>query len=373
MTGDEHPHVFVTDDYGATWAPIASDLPANLFVRSIREDPKVPNLLYAGTRRGVFVSFDRGRHWSALRLNMPATAIYDLQIQPDANDLVVGSHGRGVWVLDDLRPLQEWASTRGASAVLFPPRDAYRMWRTSPVNSFFEGSMPDGDFIGENRPYGATFTYYLAHAAKKVTIDVVDAAGHVIRHLTGKKITRRAGLNRANWDLAEEGPTRWKSTFEQNRGPESGAEAVPGTYTLRLHADGVTKDQPVLVKADPRDTSPAEDAQKRHAFLAEVNGELGAVNTMLNAIDVRLKRATPAQAAALVAFKHRLTMDPANIEDLKTPVQVRERLLDLLGRVGSSSYQPPTPAQEAEGAVLRAQTQALSAAYAEFKAGTNAP
>lgn len=367
MTGDEKPHVFLTDDYGATWTSIAGDLPANVFVRSIREDPKNASLLYAGTQRGVWTSFDRGRSWHPLRLNMPATAIYDLQIQPKTNDLLVASHGRGVWILDDLRPLQEWARASATPMTLFAPGDAYRMWRTPPINSFLDGSLPVGDFVGENRPYGALVTYYLARPARSVALEIVDAQGRVVRHLSGKKYTRHAGMNRVAWDLAEDGPARWKGTFEQNRGPEEGAEALPGTYTVRLIADGAQQEQPLTVLADPRDPATPAQLRRRHDFLAEFNGDLGEVDTMLNAIDARLAHATPAQAAALTAFKHRLTLDQQNVEDLKTPPQIRERLLDLLGRVGSTSFQAPTAPQEAEAENLRPAVKALVEAYAALK------
>ncbi|MBV8580588.1 MAG: hypothetical protein JOZ86_08120 [Candidatus Eremiobacteraeota bacterium] len=371
MTGDEHPHIFVTDDNGTTWRSLSGNLPPNVFVRSIREDPKNSSLLYAGTQRGVFVSFDRGREWHALRLNMPATAIYDLQIQPQANDLIVAAHGRGVWILDDLRPLQQWATTQSGGATvfnaLFTPRDAYRMWRTPPVNVFQDNSMPANTFVGENPPYGAILTYYLPHAAKKVSFEIADSRGRVVRHLSGKKYTRHAGFNRTSWELAEDGPTRWTGTFLQNRGPEEGAEALPGTYTVRLIADGKHYEQSLTVKPDPRDPSTADDLAKRHAFLARLNGELSVVDTMLNALDAKMRHAPAARVATLTTFKHRLTLDQENVEDLQTPARVRERILDLLGRVGSTSFQAPTAAQEAEGAALHTEVQSLASAYAAVK------
>jgi hypothetical protein len=155
---------------------------------------------------------------------------------------------------------------------------------------------------------------------------------------------------------------RWTGTFEQNRGPESGVEAVPGTYTLRLIVDGKPYTQPLTVKADPRDPATTAALQQRHAFLTELNAQLSRVDTLLNTIDARSKHAPEAERSALQAFKKRLTQDPKNIEDLGT-VQLRERLLDLLGRVGSTSFQAPTAVQQAEAATLRDQTQSLSAAF----------
>jgi hypothetical protein len=225
----------------------------------------------------------------------------------------------------------------------------------APINAFQDGSLPEGDFVGENRPYGALFSYYLARPARAVAIEIADDKGRMIRRYSGKRVPHHAGLNRFAWDLAEEGPVRWMGTYEQNRGPKEGAEAIPGTYTARLLVDGAAAaSQPVIVKRDPRDAAPAEDYARRHAFLAELNREIGAVDAQLNALDARIARAAPAQRPALEAMKHGLTLDPRNIEDLKTPPGLRERLLDLLSRVSSSSFQAPTAAQEAEAAALRA-------------------
>jgi photosystem II stability/assembly factor-like uncharacterized protein len=366
MTGDDRPHIFATDDYGATWQSLAGNLPPDQFVRSIREDPKNTQFLYAGTRRGVWVSFDRGGRWHSLRLNMPASPVYDLQLQPDADDLIVATHGRGVWILDDLRALQEWSSSSAPAARLFEPRTAYRMWRTAPVNTFLHASLPSGEFVGGDRPYAALFTYDLARPARRVSLDILDASAHTVRHLSDKSVTRHAGMNRTTWDLAETAPIRWKDTFEQNRGPESGALALPGTYTVRLNVDGATVTQPLVVTADPRDTATPAQIEAQHTLLTALSAELSRVDSMLNAIDVRSTHASAPERAALLAFKHRLTLDPRNIEDLGT-AQLRERLLDLLGRVGSTSFAPPTATQEEEAVSLRAQTQSLSDAYAHLK------
>ncbi len=353
MLGDDRPHLFRTGDYGASWTSIVGDLPPDLFTRAIREDLKNANVLYAGTRRGVFVSFDRGTRWHPLRLNMPATAIYDLQIVPQTNDLLVAAHGRGIWVLDDLRPLQEFATTQTATLALFTPTVAYRMFQYSPVNAFTDGSLPDGDFVGANRRFGAILSYYVARPAKTIALTITDSTGAIVKHIAGKALTSHAGMNRLAWDLAEDGPTPWTSTFEQNKGPKTGAEVVPGTYKAHLLVDGVTRETTIAVKLDPRDTSSATEVQARHDDLTEINGELSDVDAMLNAIDLRLKNAQPADAATLRALRARLTVDPHNIEDLKTTAQVREGLLDLLGRIGATSFQSATESQRTEGLRLR--------------------
>jgi len=360
LLGDDRPYVLRTDNFGATWRSIAGDLPPNQFVRTIRQDPKNSNVLYAGTNRGVVVTFDGGDHWHSLRLNMPASAIYDIETQPLANDLVIGAHGRGVWILDDLTPLQQWGAA-AAMTTLFPLRDAYRMWQWAPVNTFTDPKLPPNEFVGDNPEYGAIITYYLARAPKHAEIDILDAQGRIVRHLKGDDVPKDTGMNRAAWDLNEDGPPKWTGTFKENQGPDEGAEVVPGTYSVRLSADGVTKEQTLLVKADPRDPAVAS-YQRRHDFLVGLNEELGGINTMLNTIDSRLKRASGAKAAALIAFKRQLTYDPRNVEDLSGPAQLRERLLDLISRMGTS-FQAPTAAQLDQAALYKAEYDRLSAAY----------
>ncbi len=362
LLGDDRPYVLRTDDYGATWHSIAGDLPPDQFVRAIRQDSKNANVLYAGTNRGIFVTLDGGSRWHSLRLNMPASAIYDIEIQPQANDLVVAAHGRGVWILDDLTALQSDASPGSSAVTLFPVRDAYRMWQWAPVNTFTDPKIPANEFVGTNPPDGALVTYYLARAARQATITIFDSRGRAVRHLQGDDVPKHAGMNRASWDLNEDGPVKWTSTFKENQGPDTGAETVPGTFTVQLTIDGVSKSQSLVVKMDPREQETLGAAQRRHAALAELFAELSGVDTMLNQIDARLKVASPARAAALRAFKLRLTYDARNIEDLTGPAQLREGLLDLISRL-STSFQAPTAAQLSQAAEYRKEYAALTAAY----------
>jgi hypothetical protein len=279
---------------------------------------------------------------------MPASAIYDLEVQPDADDLIVAAHGRGVWILDDFTALQQWAGARWAGVVLFAPRNAYRMWRWAPLNSFGDPPLPPNEYVGGNAHNGAIFTYYFAKAPKSAAIQILDANGRVVRRLQADDVPKKPGMNRASWNLHEDGPVKWTGTYQENQGPDQGVEVVPGPYVVRLVADGVTQSQPVTVKFDPRDPAIA-GYQRRHDFLAGLYAELGSVDAMLNQIGARLKRASPAQAARLKAFERQLTYDPQNVEDLSGPAALREELMDLIGRVGDTSFQAPTAAQVAQG------------------------
>jgi photosystem II stability/assembly factor-like uncharacterized protein len=363
LLGDDRPYAFVTDDYGATWHSVTGDLPGDVFLRSIREDPKDRNLLYAGSQRGMWVSYDRGAQWQSLRLNMPATAVYDIEIAPQTDDLLVASHGRGVWILDDLRPLRELAHAQAAAAVtLFAPRDAYRMFQWAPVNAFPYGNgpnVPDNVFVGPNPEYGALIAYYLPNRAERApSLQIVDAQGHVVRHID--KLPNVAGINRTSWDLAEDGPVKWLGTFKENQGPDTGPEALPGTYTVRLSVDGRNFEQPLTVLSDPRDGASADRYAKRHGFLSELYAEYSAIDAWLNAIDDRLKHATPAQAIALRAFAGELASAPRNVEDLAGAQALRDRISDMLARLGNS-YQAPSAAELDEAADIKATFEKLSA------------
>ncbi|HKU81439.1 MAG TPA: hypothetical protein VJP76_04640 [Candidatus Tumulicola sp.] len=314
MLGDDRPYVFATADYGATWRSIAGNLPSDSYVRSIREDPHDADLLFAGTQHGVWVSFDRGASWQSLRLNMPATTIYDLEIQPVRDDLLVASHGRGVWILDDLSTLRQLAQARVQPAALFVPRDAYLMWQWAPVNVFNDGTLPDNEFVGVNPGTGALLSFYLqAPARSRPTLEVADASGRTIRHLSGKDVPNVAGINRVVWDLSEDGPEQWSGTFRENRGPLEGPQVVPGRYAVTLHVDGQTYRSSVDVLPDPRSKASLEDYARRHDALEAIYAEIGGANRMLDAIDARLRHADAAQAAALNAFRLQLTYGPRNV------------------------------------------------------------
>jgi photosystem II stability/assembly factor-like uncharacterized protein len=366
MLGDEGPHAFVSDDGGATWSSIAGDLPKTLFLRCIREDAKTPNLLFGATQRGIYVTMDRGRHWRSMRMNMPASAIYDLQIQSANDDLVAASHGRGVWILDDLRPLEAIAAAQPEQPALFAPRNAVRMWRWAPINTFTNGSLPDNTYTGENAAYGALLSYYLVRpAAHPPSIQIVDAQGRIVRHLSGDAVPNESGIDRTSWDLNEDGPIKWKGTYKINQGPDEGPEAAPGAYVVRLAVDGHTYDQTVTVVGDPRDEQSAQAYTERHDYLARINDEIGTIDAWLNATGARSNQPTRLGRTALSRFQRQLTYNPRTDEDLSAPLGLRERLLDLLSRA-SSSYAPPNAAQLAEESELHAMYERLSAESAQF-------
>ncbi|HVA27839.1 MAG TPA: hypothetical protein VNF68_06645, partial [Candidatus Baltobacteraceae bacterium] len=249
---------------------------------------------------------------------------------------------------------------------LFPVRPAYLLAEDAPVNTFTKPLVPINEFVGENPPYGALISYDLRSAAKRVTIDVLDASGRVIRHLDSKDVPKTQGIDRTSWDLAEDAPVKWYGTYKDNQGPDKGADVMPGTYTVRIAADGRSAQAQLVVKADPRDPRTAEQARTRYAFLTQVLGELSGVDGMLNHIDAKLAHAASAQRVRLLAFQAKLTYNPQSVEDLRGPASLREDLVDLLNRVEGTSFQTPTQPDLQYAAQLKSEYDALEAQSKEI-------
>jgi photosystem II stability/assembly factor-like uncharacterized protein len=373
--GDDRPYVYVTDDYGASWRAIASNLPPDAPVRVARQDPRNANVLYAGTENGLWISYDRGRRWERVKAGLPVVPVYDLHVQPAANDLLLATHGRGFYVIDDATPLQQLAAARERAVTLFPIRAA-TLWASFPSVEAGDGNaLPANQFAAPNAPSGAVVTFYQRAAAKqRPWLEILDAQGHAVRTLRGSYptdegrkyfVTDAFGINRLVWDGSEDGPTRWNGTSLQNMGPMTGAEALPGSYTARLHVDGRAFDQPFTLADDPNSPWTAEQRAARHAFLVTLFDWFDRIDKALNEIDVRLKQKTLSASARaqLVALRNALTSNPLHDEDsISLPDRVREQVGGLIGQLGGG-LQPPF---EQHQATLDALRPAVVAAYARI-------
>ncbi len=368
VLGDRRPYVVVTDDGGQTWQSISRGLPQDQMARVVREDPRNPNLLFVGLEQGVWFSLDRGAHWQSMRLGMPSVSVHDLRIQPGTGDLIAGTHGRGIFVLDDLRPFENLSAAQGAKApTLFPLRPAfawYYWWlHQYPVNDD-ECCAPAGDFSAADPPYGALISYYLPRAIPGgVTIDVFDARGALIRELSAPG---NAGLNRTSWDLAETPPVRWANTGDWNVGPSSGPPVVPGRYTVRLRAGSAQLEQGVDVLPDPRAKWTQDQYVARYEFLKSLDDELSNVDVALNRLDKMRASAPPALRHEIDSVYSQLTSGVVNSEDDQwMPDRLRERLTILQGAVALSQG-PPLAPHYREAAAIRQQYDSAMVAYRRF-------
>ncbi|MFL6227286.1 MAG: WD40/YVTN/BNR-like repeat-containing protein [Pyrinomonadaceae bacterium] len=329
----EQHYIYRTHDGGKTWTRIVNGLPTDertgSQVHVIREDPKQKGLLFAGTETTVYVSFDDGDHWQSLRLNLPSTSIRDMVFHTDdhMSDLVIGTYGRGFWVLDDMSPLREVAAKgqqiAAAPAYLFKPGDAIR----SRMNSNWDQPMNPEMPHAPNPPFGALIYYHLSQPPKgEIKLQIFDSANKLLRTITStppplyqrppypdywlmpsseRALATNTGTNRINWDLRYDDPPAYNPDInnQMNSAPAQvtpaphGPLALPGTYTVKLLVDGQTYTQPLVVHNDPRvgegaGVMSALRAQNRLAMLASqsmkdsyaANEEVAAVRTQLAAL-----------------------------------------------------------------------------------------
>lgn len=390
FSGDDAPYVFATSDYGATWKSISGDLPSDEIIHVIRQDPRSPDLLYAGGEHGVFVSLNRGAHWMPLMAGMSTVSVHDLRIHPRDNDLIAATHGRGFYILDDLAPLQNLAAAPAAAPALFQPRTAYTYfrWWAYEYGSGGPGGAeccpPANIFSGENPPAGVILSYYLSHpAAHAPSLTFTNNAGRVVAHASG---SNAVGLNRTSWDLTEDAPVPWRSARAWNQGP-SGLTVIPGVFTVRLDVDGQIISRSLTVRPDPRAQWTQAQYVERHAFLAPLYDDVTQIDTALNDLDaIRAALARTLQsgrargeAAANAAEATRqlreaqmveseFTSNPRNSEDNQwKPDKLRERLLTLIDTYAGLSQGPPLPAHRQEAAEIAPLFNRAMTDYRRFK------
>jgi photosystem II stability/assembly factor-like uncharacterized protein len=291
---DFKPYIFKTTNLGKTWSSIVNGIPEGAYVRAVREDPKKRGLLYAGTERGVYVSFDDGGHWQPLQLNLPQSPIRDLVVKDD--DLVVATHGRSFWVLDDVTPLRQVnAHSAATDMLLYQPQTAVRLHYPDEVDT----RRP----VGQNPPPGAILDYYFKTAPKgEVTIDVLDAQGKLVRHLSSKEkkereqppewpdvlkhpktIPANAGMNRFAWNLRYNDPVQVPGAFYSGTGPR-GPLAEPGDYQVKLTAEGKSQTVPLHLDIDPRTKGSEPAIQKQFALATKVNDRISQLHGAINEI-----------------------------------------------------------------------------------------
>jgi len=401
---DLHPYIYRTRDGGKSWKLITATLPEFGPVDTVREDPVRKGLLFAGTENSVWVSFDDGDHWQSLQLNLPHTSMRDLWIHE--NDLIVATHGRSFWILDDIAALREAAAAMANAVHLFAPAPAYRVQRDTNTDT----PLPPDEPAAANPPDGAIVDYYLPSAAATVTLEVLDAQGHLVRRFSStdkpditeeelqkqliplywvrqpQRLSTAAGMHRWVWDLHHPAPVVTRHDYPIAAIPHDtpraplGPTLVPGTYTVRLTVDGKTSSAPLTVKMDPRVKTTAADLQKKlqaETKLASIMTE--SAQALLQGASIRAQlekvstQANPSTKDAVAAFEKKLTALLGAPGGLFAPPSAEVTLARLNGQA-STLYQQvwqvdaaPTVSQmEALAATEHDSTDVLKR-WSEFK------
>jgi photosystem II stability/assembly factor-like uncharacterized protein len=401
---DLHPYIYRTRDSGKTWTKITNGIPDNENVNAVREDTQRRGLLFAGTERAVYVSFDDGDHWQSLRLNMPATSVRDLAIKGD--DLLAGTHGRGFWILDDITPLRQLdEKVTAANAYLFEPQNAMRVrWNTNT-----DTPLPPDVPAGENPPDGAIINYYLkADAAAPVTLEIVDTAGNLVRKYASddplpapdpqldipaywlrppQKLSSTAGFHRFLWDIHLPPVPGAKPEYPiaavyRNTPPAPTSPwLVPGRYSVVLTVDRQKYTRDLILLMDPRAKVPIAGLQKQFDVSKQVYDQLLLLQPALNdatALRDQLKarrekaQGTPEAAKidalsqklnALLGSEGRFRRGPQT-ETLNSVHGSLFMLLMTLQEVDS----PPTPAQTNAVPALAKSATSLLEGWKEIQA-----
>ena len=378
------PHVLKTTDYGKSWKRITKGLPEDAIVRVLREDLQRKGLLFLGTELGIYFSLNGGEQWQPLQLNLPVAPVYDLTIKD--NDLVVATHGRAFWVLDDISPLRTLTKKLTSKpAHLFSPTTTIRM-----RDDFARPNTP----VGQNPPPGAVVYYNLGEKPKTpVTISIIDSGGNTVHSFSsvveagdsmethsmvdmGENYSRSTpvstelGLNRFVWDLRHPGPTGIADHvifWHPPKTPPVGPLALPGTYKVQMEVDGKILTTDLTIKADPRIAFPVEELQKQFDLHTRIRGTLSEVSERV--IDIRNiydqvdrlltkskdKKNTDSINKALNSFREKLMaveyalteprMEGAS-DSFHFPIRLDNQLVILLGTVANSDRAPTHQAHE---------------------------
>jgi photosystem II stability/assembly factor-like uncharacterized protein len=364
---DIGPYVYRTHDYGRHWTRADQGIPSGAYVRAVRADPVRRGLLYAGTELGVYVSFDDGDHWQSLQLNLPTTPVHDLVVHD--GDLIVATHGRSFWVLDDITPLRQLTTATGQGpARLFRPAPAVRLRQSENHDTPLPPEVPHGD----NPPTGAIIDYWLAsQPGTPVVLDILDAGGAVIRHFASDQptdtvralepadppsfmsrwlrrampLTANAGHNRFVWDLRLPRPAAESFDFSSGVVPGVGTEpepsgplVLPGEYRVRLTVGSVTETQPLHVSLDPREHVAPAALQTQFTLGVQISNAIAdaaaldrAVHSLHDSIADRLAMGIPRDILESLAALDRsldsldVTATVAALATLETGVEGADR------------------------------------------------
>jgi photosystem II stability/assembly factor-like uncharacterized protein len=378
---DYRPYIFVTTDYGRSWRSLAGGLPQDDYVKVVRQDPVNPDLLYAGMEHGIHASLDGGDSWVSIANNLPPVSVRDIRVQAREGDLVIGTHGRGAWILDDVRPLQHWAKAQGEAAYLFPVRDATRWHMHARLEA--QGTRR---YAAPNPEYGAYINLYLAQApAEAPSVTIRNAAGEAVRVLDDLEVG--AGVNRIVWDLRHEAATALDNPPTGGFGTEPiHVFAAPGEYTASVALGEQVLEASFRVKPDHRFTLSAEGYAAQNEAALALRGLLSRTHAMINSVasaqrqlgelEARLgAQGAAAEAEELIARARAeaeavmaLLKRPPPAMNYRIKPRLREEIRTLM-RAINTPVNAPTEPQQLRLAQLREELAHAEQAYAGLMDG----
>ena len=345
---DFGPYVFKTTDYGQSWTNLAGGLPQGDYVKVVRQDPKSADLLYVGMERGIFASWDGGDSWTSIRNGLPAVSVRDIKIHRRDNDLIIGTHGRGAFILDDITPLQELGAAMRQDSYLFPIRRGTR-WQVARKDA----SQGQRSYSAPNPPTGALIYYYLDEAPgedAELKLVVSNSDGEEIRTIDllneeededenaedddGHAV--QAGVNRAVWDLTHDGPTPVQDEEPPAGffGPPTGPRVAPGTYTVALKGDGIDHSQTIDVRGDPRVSMSDEEYLAQLASLMTLRDMASQVNGAISL--------TESLVAQLTDIREAVTRSSGAVDESDL-VDAIDEAIEEVEKVSSEYLRRPPP------------------------------
>ncbi|MFC2161741.1 WD40/YVTN/BNR-like repeat-containing protein [Acidobacteriota bacterium] len=286
---DNKPYIYKTDNFGKTWTSLSTDLPSFGYLHVVREDLENKNLLYVGSEFGLFLSFDGGIKWMAYKNDFPTVAVRDIQIHPRERDLLVGTHGRGLWVLDDIKPLEQMTSeVLDSTFALFDIRQATLY--SSKSSSMYSGPH---EYSAPNPPFGAGINYYLKEKPKAddiLKMSVVDSEGQEVAFL---RTTNNRGLNRIYWNLREQRTATVQPTVSQGRsgrGSSGGPFVLPGRYTVVLQLNDNKIEKNLTVNAYEKHTFTLEERKLNQKFVADIGSLVNQGTSLISSMTALLEQ-----------------------------------------------------------------------------------
>jgi len=375
-SGDYHPYIYKTKDYGVTWVKITEGILDDHFVRVVRADPDREGLLYCGTESGMYISFDEGLHWKSWQLNLPIVPVTDLVIK-DKN-LIAATQGRSFWIIDDLSPLHQFESGMvDKRIILFDPIPSYRMGGSQNKKNKQEGT---------NHPGGVLVNYYLdfePDTTSAIALKILDPEGSLIKEFSTRsdmdKLDPRKGFNQFSWDMRYpdakkfDGMILWAANL---RGPV----ALPGSYQVRLVVEDDSVDTSFIIRRDPRSVTPDEDLRAQFNFVKEVNQKISETHnaiatiretrTQVNQIKQKIEGKDSYQSIQFMAdslnrklsqVEERLyqTKNESSQDPLNFPIRLNNKLAHLMWLCSVGDYQPTSQARGFKEEVVREIDEAM--------------